>query len=258
MSGDRSGLLDFTTRPGTGHTMPPTSPLFTEFPITCRDVESLTARFVTDTEAARAVLPSALSLPEPATAAFNVLNIPMSGMGKFSEASLVLDVLYEGEPCRYNVLQYVTNDMSFAVGREALGSPKKLAHVTLGMQSEGMLGFADRPEGHRVLTLSLALAEYSGNDPQAHAVSGPSTALRIIPRPIGENRRAVAELLATDSTWTLRSQWSGPIDVSTPARGGADDWNILPVLEVTTGLFRVFDEIVMHRPRLLTSWDVPE
>lgn len=250
-----SGKLSLSAELGRGQTIPAISPLFPDFPVTCRDVESISVTFETDVDAATAVLPRPLSTPQQATATLNILHIPTSGIGEFYEASLVLSALFNGMPCRYNVLQFVTNDMSFALGREALGSPKKLAHVKLSSVPEGMFGYAERPQGHRILSLVATLETYAGSS-DATNVTEPSVALRVIPRPYGENRRAVAELLSTQSTWCVREQWSGPVAIATPASGGADDWNILPRVRVRRGMYRIFDEITMHRPTLLDSWDI--
>jgi acetoacetate decarboxylase len=250
-----TGRLGLSAELGRGHTFPASSPLFPDFPVTCRNVESISVLFETDSEAALELIPAMLDIPKPATAALNILHIPTSGMGEFYEASLILDVLYKGEAARYNVLQFVTNDMSFALGREALGSPKKLAHITLKSEPEGMLGIAERPLGHRILSLSATLEKYRPREDAINVV-GPSIALRIIPRPTGENRRAAAELLSTKSSWIVREQWVCNVSVSTPTQGGADDWSVLPRRRILQGMFRIFDDITMFRPQLLEAWDI--
>ncbi len=231
------------------HTMPAISPIFPRFPIMCKNVENISVVFETDRDSALAVLPDLLELPEPATAILNILRIPESAMGSFNEASLVLQVLWRGELCRYNILQFVTNDMALVLGREVLGSPKKLAHIEMAMRAEGMFGYVERPKDHRLLALGVSLDE--AIDTGSAAV--PSTAslgLRVLYHPEGETPEVTAELLETRSTWRPLSQWRGRGLVAFPAQSAIDDWAILSVREIKSALYSRFD-IEIPRPRLL-------
>src|SRR5258706_13273038 len=91
-----SGRLGLSAELGRGHTFPASSPLFPDFPVTCRNVESISVLFETDSDAALELIPAVLDIPKPATAALNILDIPTSGMGEFYEASFILHVLYKG------------------------------------------------------------------------------------------------------------------------------------------------------------------
>jgi acetoacetate decarboxylase len=227
--------------------MPATAPSFAAPPLACTNVETLTVSYETDVEAALDVLPSVLELAEPATATLGIFHIGQGALGSYHEANLFIDARFEGNPCRYAVTMLVTNDGAMLFGREALGIPKKLAHIELERRPEGVFGFAERPVGHRLISVGVALEECVEPAPTEGV---PAAALRIIPEPEGKGTDASIELLSTHSRWDLKQQWRGSGSISFPETSCIDEWSMLPVRRITGAAFTVFD-IVMPRAKLL-------
>jgi acetoacetate decarboxylase len=225
--------------------MPATAPLFPPPPIALRNVESLSITFETDEDSALEILPSVLELATPATATIGVFALPTSALGSYREANLYLSAMYEGRPCRYCAMFMVTNDQALAFGREVQGVPKKLGHVVFERTAQGVYGYAERPAGHRLLSLGLGLER--AIEPQP-APSIPAVALRTIGQPDGS---LAADLIETRSTWVLTSQWLGTGSIAFPEHSDVDNWEMLPVVGIRSAAYSTFD-IVINRPRLLT------
>lgn len=231
--------------------MPGISPLFPKPQIYMRGAEIITINFETDMESALNVLPAPLTLREPATASLGVAYIPKSSMGMYYEAMLILPCWFEGQPHRYDVLFMVTNDAAFALGRETHGASKKLGHVMLEHRPEAVIGYAERPRGHRVLQLGVTLEEELKPNPADLNVV-PSVSLRIVGQPNGYKDEVTAELIQTPASWNLLEMWSGKGSVSFPEANAIDKWSILPVNKIT-GAFYSKVNIDIPVPNLLAT-----
>jgi acetoacetate decarboxylase len=241
------GLLD---RDQLGISAPPISPLYEPTPTPNIGIEAMTISFETDSDAALAVLPRVLELRLPARAYMNVLHIPRSSMGDFCEASLFIGALFKGRPCRYAITMMVTNDEALCLGREILGSPKKLGVVRIENRPEGILGYVERPAGNRLVTAGMSLQR--SVDPSTIVPSEESSvALRMIRNPAGAEPKGVEmHLIESRASWEVLSQWTGPGSLQFHDVIGFGTWRILPVKSVAGATFGRYN-VVIPEPRLM-------
>lgn len=247
------GLNGRLTRDGLGISVPPLSPLYAPTPTPCY-IQSISVTFETDEDAALNVLPRPLELRQPATAIVNVLHIERSTIGTFHETSMYLNALWMGEPCRYVVTMLVTNDQALCLGRELLGSPKKLGNVNLERHPEALFGYAERPAGNRVVSVAVSLeAPVDLSSAKPVPLEG-AVSLRIIGHPEGSNAepRVSMELIESKTPWETLEQWIGRGSVNFHAVHGPDSWNILPVKHIVGGVFGRYN-VVIPQPRLLAE-----
>lgn len=239
------------TRDQVGVSVPPTSPLYGPTPTPNIGIEALTVTFETDPAAALKVLPDVLELATPATAYMNVLHIPRSSMGEFCEASLFIGALFNGKPCRYAITMMVTNDGALCLGREMLGSPKKLGSVVIERRPEGIVGTVSRA-GTRVVSAGMTLAAPVDVGKLVIA-EGSSVALRMIRSPNdGKQGEVKMELIESRATWEVINQWTGPGSVQFTKMSGAGSWDLLPVCRVVGSTFGTYN-VVIPEPRLMAT-----
>lgn len=234
------------------YSMPATSPLYPAPPIRCPEVESVMISFETDRDIALSLLPEPLELMEPASGLLGLLHIPYGAIGTYDEALLVLNCTYKGVPYRYDVGFLVTNDLSLAFGREALGAPKKLGHVVLEHRNEGVYGYAERPKGHRILSLGMTLEEQIQPDSLTGQLFAGSICLRVIPNPEGHDIPLMADLIEIPVERQLVEMWRGTGSISFPETSAIDDWSVLPVNKITDAIYSVA-HVDMLGPKLLHS-----
>jgi len=160
-----------------------------------------------------------------------------------------LPCLFEGQPHRYDVMFMVTNDIAFALGRETHGASKKMGNVMLEVRNEGVFGYAERPQGHRLLTVGVAPEQYIEPDPGSLNVV-PSVSLRVIGQPAGCDPDVTMELIQTPAKWTIQEQWSGPGMIGFPESSAIDNWQVLPVKKIVGAFFSKVD-IEIPLPNLL-------
>jgi acetoacetate decarboxylase len=166
---------------------------------------------------------------------------------------MFIAALHEGTLIRYSPQMLVTNDMAMNYGREVLGLPKKKAHIVLENRPEGVLGYAERPRGHRLLTLGIALERSVDLSTLPVTPPVPAVALRLIGEPVGSDPEVRVELIETTSTWQLKEQWTGTGTINFPnSTGGIDDWGMLPVKKILAAGFGRCD-IQIPYPRLLAT-----
>ncbi len=98
-----------------------------------RGAEMLWARFRTDLDIVKAILPKPLAPAEEPLASAFVARYPNTNFGvTYSEGALFLRATYKEEPGWYCLAMPVDNDMAMVGGREQFGYPKKIAEeITL-------------------------------------------------------------------------------------------------------------------------------
>lgn len=234
MTSESKGLIDIGS---IKHTIPVGAELYPPGPIVYTDVEAIAIPYRTTLEAARSMLPSIIEVEEPATAILSMLKIHRSTIGQFREAQITLRVTYRGEPRRFNLLMMTTSDSSLSYGREVLGAPKKLGHIDLVNEQEGVVGYAQRPRGMQLISASVQPTVQVEANTEALNMT-PSLGLRVIENP--HNSAAgdrTIELVETAAEWTIREQWEGPAALSFPAQSSIDPFHVLPVEEILTGMY---------------------
>jgi acetoacetate decarboxylase len=221
-----------------GYSMPSDAPAFQAPPYHYRNAEALSIRFETDPEAAVEILPEPLELREPTCANLSFYWYPFSTFGPYHEAILRLYAQHEGNPLTYIAQIFVDTDPPMLAGREVWGYPKKLARITFEREKDMVVGSLERPAGVR-----LATAIMRPEQPASHLGSnGPTTGLRIIPsaKP-GEQRPALAELVAADTQHTVREAWEGPGSISFPDHSALDPVDRFPVKRILKAVYMQYD-----------------
>lgn len=110
-------------------------------------------------EAALALLPAALRLPDPPTATLFVADYPETQFGSvYHEAAVLLHVEDAAGPALHCPWMVVDDDAALILGREVLGFPKKMAEIRLEAREGGMVGTVRR-RGTEVMRLEATLHE---------------------------------------------------------------------------------------------------
>jgi acetoacetate decarboxylase len=120
----------------------------------------LLARFRTDPDVVKAILPRPLGpADEPLALAF-VARYPETNFGvSYSEGALFLRAVYKEEPGWYCLAMPVDNDMAMVGGRERFGYPKKIAEeITLERNGDHVIGRVVR-RGVEVLHIEAELTD---------------------------------------------------------------------------------------------------
>lgn len=95
--------------------------------------------------AARALLPDALSLPEPAVATLFVADYPETAFGSvYREAAVLLHAADSRGPALHCPWMVVDDDTALILGREVLGFPKKMAEIALEERDGRAVGWVRR------------------------------------------------------------------------------------------------------------------
>ena len=120
----------------------------------------LSARFRTDPDVVKTILPKPLGpADEPLAQAF-VARYPRTNFGvSYSEGALFLRAVYKEEPGWYCLAMPVDNDMAMVGGREQFGYPKKMAEeITLERNGGHVIGRVVR-RGVEVLHIEAELTD---------------------------------------------------------------------------------------------------
>jgi acetoacetate decarboxylase len=108
-------------------------------------VERLILAWETRADIVKTLLPPPL-MPAPRPIAFAYLaNLPRTTFGVgYLEAGLFVQAEHHGELGQYCLSMPVTDDMAMALGREALGVPKKMARIELRRDGPRVEGWVER------------------------------------------------------------------------------------------------------------------
>jgi acetoacetate decarboxylase len=218
-----------------GTTMPAHNPAYKKGPWYYRDTEAIMLTYLTDEDAALAILPSDLELIQPATA-FMVMefnHFTTSG-GPYGEVYTGVLCMYEGQVYGYTNAVYVTTEVALTAGREIWGFGKKLAHrIELRQLGTGQIeGVVELSEGNIV---ARALIHPERNEPASVMEELPLAVLKVIPDVEGGDKPAVAQLNSVLFTGVPHKGPDGKDEVysgsATLDVSGHSDVN-LPVLEI--------------------------
>jgi len=221
-----------------GYSMPPDAPAFQAPPYHYRNAQAISIKFETDPESALDVLPVPLELIEPASANLSFYWYPFTTFGPYHEAILRLYARHEGKPLTFITQIFVDTEPPMLAGREVWGYPKKLARIGFDRDKDMVVGWLERPQGVRLATVIMRPEQPAG----PLASNGPTTGLRIIPSAqLGENRPALAELVATDTQHTIREAWEGPGSISFPDYSVLDPVNRFPIKRIIKAVYMEYD-----------------
>lgn len=177
-----------------GTTMPAHNSSYKKGPWYYRDTEAMMITYLTDEDAALAVLPSDLELVQPATA-FMVLefnHFTTSG-GPYGEVYTGILCTFEGQLYGYTNAVYVTTENALIAGREIWGFGKKLAHrIELRQLGTGEIeGIVEVNEGNIVARATMLPHQ---NEAASVMEDLPLAVLKVIPDVEGGDKPAIAQL----------------------------------------------------------------
>lgn len=217
-----------------GYSIPVDAPLYTPFPLYYEGVQILLFPYLTDINAAAALVPSQFELvpadPSGKLAMAQVVfaKYPYSNIGGYNEVAQTIVVSYKGTVGTYAVRLHVTNDQAMAAGREIGGFPKKLGKISF---SEGPTYFAalEAPHGLQVCTAELdplQPVEGSGGERPTTFFS-----LRVIPNPTDVTKPTVCQLIQT--VWDMYDGkfWSGRGMLHFTGSSALNPYHALPIIQ---------------------------
>jgi acetoacetate decarboxylase len=236
------GLQGQVTKDNFGASMPALAPLYPGFGQGgwhFDDIDLLMIDYITDAEAAAAVLPAEASLiaipnaPDQSAVKFAWAHYRRCTLGPYREVFQAIPCLYDNNLYLYVPGIWVDTDAAMASGREVAGFPKKLADIEINFLGNTWQGYLDRPRGQRLASstfettdelLSIPLpADRTPAFPEPYNLALPlpeptdqpqalpfnTMTMRLIPNPSVENPWALTQLNGT--VWTLETGtlWAG-------------------------------------------------
>lgn len=219
--------------------MPLASPSYPRGPYRFVDREYLTITYETDMDLLREMVPEPLEVVEPLVQ-FEFIRMPNStGFGDYTESGQVIPVRYKGKQGGYTLAMYLDDLAPIAAGREIWGYPKKLAHPTLEVVSDTLLGTLDYGPC-RVATATMGY-KYETMDLKkvTQAMNAPIYLLKIVPRVDGSTQICeLVEIYLSDVT--VKGAWQGPAQLELAHHALAPVAS-LPVRRVVSAVHLVSD-----------------
>ncbi|MEJ7138347.1 acetoacetate decarboxylase [Amphibiibacter pelophylacis] len=221
--------------------MPLTSPAFPVGPYFFRNREFFIISYRTDLDALRAVVPEPLTVADPLVH-FEFIRMPdSSGFGDYTESGQVISVRdMEGRAANYTHSMYLDDHAPIAGGRELWGFPKKLAHPTLKVWSDTLVGTLDYgPLRVATGTMGFKYTALDRVEETRKLAQTPNYLLKIIPHVDGTPR--ILELVRYPLLdVTVKGAWAGPAALELFQHALAPVAS-LPVLEVVGGKHLIAD-----------------
>lgn len=230
------------------YSTPLDNPLVPRFPITFRNVETLTVIYRTRPEAIRAILPEPL---EPVSDYGTVHIYRMNDaewFGRYHESAVQVEcrlpahVSLTGKECRgvYSPYLYLEGDGPVSTGREVYGQPKKSGEPSIEVHGDLIVGRVRR----NTIDVITATLPYKQRRATPEDLSRPvafatNVNLKVIPHVDGTP--AIKQLTArTLEHVTVHEVWTGPATLELRPNAQAPVYR-LPVVEVVTGYYWVAD-----------------
>ena len=226
-----------------GYGMPSDAPLYAKPPHYYTDIERLVFNYETDEEAVLDILPEGLEVPTPATATLIFVRYPFSTFGPYLEAILSVGCLWEGSLCGFVAHIVVDTDPPQAGGREIWGFPKKIAHVTLDMEADLIIGTMERPRGNRICTGVMRLERplEAGKPTRGQGMS-----LRVIPNPEDNMEPSLMQLIETRSTVENKLAFTGPGFAEYNSASTLDPWHRFTIKKLISASYSRGDMVLPH------------
>lgn len=235
------------------------------------DCEAAFAVFTTD-KSIENLFPEGMNcLSDPPIASVWVTWYPITTIGPYHEMFSLIQVEFEGEVGFYIPYIYIGdgNDAALCGGREVVGAPKKLAHITLNWERDLVIGTLERPVGKRLLTLTVK--PEGRPDPALLSIMQERStlfSLRVLP-PI-EGGDGVAQLVkwysymfipADDEKRTTfdhvkiasRRIFGGEASITYDSPSASDPVHKIPVKEVLFGAYMKYD-LVLRADKVVKEW----
>jgi acetoacetate decarboxylase len=216
-----------------GFSMPVDAPMFPAPPYHYYDASMLIFNYVTDAASAARLLPAALELADPPTAALVFASYPRSSLGPYNEVILLLNASFQGRAVKYATHLYVTTDIAMAAGREMGGFPKKIGRIEF-RSDVAYVASLERPEGLRICSGTLRPEKPV---PAQFPISNHYFTLRVIPSPQKDKPPTLAELVETRWDTLSGEMWSGPGSCLLTGASALDPLHTVPVRQLQSCLF---------------------
>ena len=220
--------------------MPFTNPTYPPGPYRFINREYLIITYETDMDLLRQVVPEPLEVTEPLVK-YEFIRMPdSSGFGDYTESGQVIPVRFKGKAGNYVHSMYLDCEPPIAAGREIWGFPKTLAHPTLQVNGDVLVGqlhyqgvrvaLGTMGYKHKAIDLKKVEKEFSET---------PNYLLKIIPHVDGTAR--ICELVSHSLTEVnVKGAWEGPAELDLVAHVMAPVAN-LPVRRIVSAVHIVSD-----------------
>ena len=239
----RFGRMDVL---GGARAVPLTSPLYELRPPgwVYRNTVFTSVTFETNEDAVLDVLPDRMQPADtPPQVSLILLECEESSFGAYNELKFELAVEFNGEPYRYCPYIFVSAvegclapDAAMAMGRELMGTPKKIAHISVQRHADQLVMTVERPLGTELLTLSMVPQHAISADALNTKVATPVLHLRHIPSVDG-GPPSVAELVRWDTKRRITSEVrTGPASVVYAERAAEEGLSRLAANGVARGV----------------------
>ena len=212
-----------------GLTMPVDAPFFVEKPPYWRGVHSYTFNYETDPDAAAALVPAPLTLPEPVKASLIFNSFDWSTAGPYCELMQGVHVEFEGKPCVYFTQLAVTEAVPLVTGREVYGFPKKLGRIEFVRQDDILAMYYERPKGIRIC--SAVFRQIRPIAPPPEGISMKAVNLRVITCPEAGQDHSLCELILAEIVMSSAEIWVGEGNCNYTGISELDPWHKLPVVK---------------------------
>lgn len=244
----RQGMLNPETM---GLTMPVDAPAFVDKPAFWRGVHSYTFNYETDPDAAAALVPEPLTLPEFVKACLIFNNFEWSTGGPYFELLQGINVEFQGEACLYFTQLAVSEAVPLMAGREIYGFPKKVGHLEFVRQDDILAMYYERPKGLRIAT--GVFRQLRPGDPPPEGTLMKAVNLRVITSPEPGKRHSLCELILAELSMSKTELWIGEGNCSYAGISELDPWHKLPVVKHLDCSVLTCDS-VLNSARILKRW----
>lgn len=194
-----------------GFVMPASNPPIDRPPYYFRNVESMTFTYETPADAAAAILPQGLMIPEKTALASVTFNrFHFSTVGCYDEAIFGINCSWEGEAVIYYDTILVNNEVGLITGREPYGFAKLFANIGFERENNLIIAYAERPTGKRLVT-----GVVRPRDQLVASPSLPAVTLKVIPSPEEGAPPEVCELVMVRTEKSVVTGSDGKLEAFT-------------------------------------------
>lgn len=209
-----------------GYSMPLDSPLYGRLPVLYKGVNMLIYEYVTDADAAAALLPAQLELPDTPIAMLLFAEYPWSTIGPYNEVAQALVCTYKGKLMTYAVRLHVTTDRALTMGRECGGFAKKLGVIPF-LHDMSYVSYLERPAGVGICSGVMEPATRMDKilDPIDFA------SLRVMPNIEKPDTPSLCQLMHTRWIFLNGELWTGNGSFHYSGASDLDPYHKLPCLK---------------------------
>jgi len=234
------------------------NPLYPHFPLEMRNVEILTAFYLTDLTAARRLIPPPLEAVGDIVIVHVYHMHDADSFGDYYESAVQIPVALPGQDVAgaYSPYLYLGSDGAVAVGREVYGQPKKGGEPRLEARGDLLVGTVSR-NGIDVITITLPYKQRRAAvaDLLRHGDFRTNINLKVITGVDGQI--AIRQLTARRfENVRVHECWTGPVTVELRPNAQAPVYR-LPVREMLEGYYWRTD-FVLPYGRVLHDYLAPK